>query len=241
MTLTGACPGTSIVQVAAGLRSGVFVVLGGILGGIVYVRAESILRRKEVPASSAQQINTVYEKLEIGRTAAVLTYEALCLAVIATAILLGPTQQPSLLHSTAGALLIAGAQAFSLLMRKNLIGVSTAYQEIGQAFWQTVRSTFGIKSIRPAAVPLGSVTFALGVLAGSWTLFSAVPSLQVKSDIQVSAIRALAGGFAMAFGARTAGGCTSGHGLSGMSMLSVSSVISVVSMFAGGMGLALFL
>lgn len=41
----------------------------------------------------------------------------------------------------------------------------------------------------------------------------------------------------MIFGSRLAGGCTSGHGISGMSQLSISSVISVAAMFAGGIGL----
>jgi uncharacterized membrane protein YedE/YeeE len=38
----------------------------------------------------------------------------------------------------------------------------------------------------------------------------------------------------MVFGARIAGGCTSGHGISGMSLLSVASIISVCAMFGGG-------
>lgn len=42
------------------------------------------------------------------------------------------------------------------------------------------------------------------------------------------------GGLLMAFGARLAGGCTSGHGISGTSQLSVSSWISVICFFVGG-------
>ena len=42
------------------------------------------------------------------------------------------------------------------------------------------------------------------------------------------------GGLTMAFGARLAGGCTSGHGISGTSQLSVSSWISVICFFVGG-------
>jgi hypothetical protein len=42
-------------------------------------------------------------------------------------------------------------------------------------------------------------------------------------------------GFLMLLGARIAGGCTSGHGISGMAQLSVGSTVAVVAMFAGGM------
>jgi uncharacterized membrane protein YedE/YeeE len=49
------------------------------------------------------------------------------------------------------------------------------------------------------------------------------------------------GGVLLTIGSRIAGGCTSGHGISGMSLLSVSSFISVGAMFAGGMGLAAIL
>lgn len=45
----------------------------------------------------------------------------------------------------------------------------------------------------------------------------------------------------MVFGARLAGGCTSGHGISGMSTLSISSIVTVASIFSGGIALALMM
>ena len=41
-------------------------------------------------------------------------------------------------------------------------------------------------------------------------------------------------GFVMLLGARIAGGCTCGHGISGMAQLSVGSTVAVAAMFAGG-------
>jgi len=49
------------------------------------------------------------------------------------------------------------------------------------------------------------------------------------------------GGVLMAFGARLAGGCTSGHGISGTMQLNVGSWITVAFMFAGGIVTALLL
>lgn len=49
---------------------------------------------------------------------------------------------------------------------------------------------------------------------------------------------AFVGGAVMAFGARLAGGCTSGHGISGTMQLSVGSWIAVACFFGGGVVVA---
>ena len=43
------------------------------------------------------------------------------------------------------------------------------------------------------------------------------------------------GGFLVGFGSRYAGGCTSGHAISGLSNLQIPSLISVIGFFAGGL------
>lgn len=45
----------------------------------------------------------------------------------------------------------------------------------------------------------------------------------------------LAGGFMVGFGTRWAGGCTSGHGISGLSNLQLPSLIAIIGFFAGGL------
>lgn len=45
----------------------------------------------------------------------------------------------------------------------------------------------------------------------------------------------LGGGFLVGFGARYAGGCTSGHAISGLSNLQLPSLIAVVGFFIGGL------
>jgi len=49
---------------------------------------------------------------------------------------------------------------------------------------------------------------------------------------------ALVGGFLMGFGARWAGGCTSGHGISGTLQMAVSSWIAAICFFLGGIAAA---
>ena len=52
---------------------------------------------------------------------------------------------------------------------------------------------------------------------------------------------AFVGGGLMAYGARMAGGCTSGHGISGTMQLSVGSWVAVVCFFVGGIATALLM
>lgn len=52
------------------------------------------------------------------------------------------------------------------------------------------------------------------------------------------ALKLLAGGFLIGFGARYAGGCTSGHAITGLSTLQKASLVSVAAFFAGGLSAA---
>lgn len=57
-------------------------------------------------------------------------------------------------------------------------------------------------------------------------------------SVALRAVFAFAGGCLMAIGARLAGGCTSGHGISGTLQLNVASWIAVICFFGGGAVLA---
>ena len=54
-------------------------------------------------------------------------------------------------------------------------------------------------------------------------------------------IMLVGGGFLVGFGARYAGGCTSGHAISGLSNLQLPSLIAVVGFFIGGLVMTYFI
>lgn len=60
-----------------------------------------------------------------------------------------------------------------------------------------------------------------------------------EGSIGLRALVAGLGGILMAFGARLAGGCTSGHGISGTLQLNVGSWIAVICFFVGGIAVAM--
>lgn len=68
-----------------------------------------------------------------------------------------------------------------------------------------------------------------------WVRAMGTSSLSARAPI------AFFGGFVMLFGARIAGGCTSGHGISGMAQLSAGSTVEVAAMFTGGILTALLM
>ena len=78
-----------------------------------------------------------------------------------------------------------------------------------------------------------------GQFGGKWvpdrwaTAFGAAPAVRW--------LAALIGGILMGLGSRWAGGCTSGHGISGTLQLAVSGWIAAVCFFIGGIAAAMFI
>lgn len=238
MTITGACPGTVLVQLATGIHSGWYVLAGGVLGGIIYNRLSGHLRRNQACASPDDKL-TVQSKLNIETNYAVLAYEMLCLALISLATILGPEGTSVPLHPLVGGALIGAAQAASLILTDRPVGVSTGYDVVGAYFWRAWRSLVGYDLKSVARPPLESIYFAAGIIAGSKMMIRTFPSTMLETGTNIGAVRGVIGGLILVLGARIAGGCTSGHGISGMSMLSISSIITVASMFLGGFSSAL--
>jgi hypothetical protein len=72
------------------------------------------------------------------------------------------------------------------------------------------------------------------ISAGSAYLPGELFGLGALTDLKSLAILAV-GGFLVGFGARYAGGCTSGHAISGLSDLQLPSLIAVIGFFIGGL------
>lgn len=133
------------------------------------------------------------------------------------------------------------------------IGVSTGYARIAGLLGKAVapRHTDSLeyyKKTRP--VVDWEVMLLLGIVPGAWlaawgggqltgTLLP--PLWEATFGAESQALRigaAFGGGVLLALGARIAGGCTSGHGISGTLQLSVGSWIAVICFFLGGAAVA---
>jgi uncharacterized membrane protein YedE/YeeE len=231
MTLTGSCPGTVFAQVGSGVRTGPLVLAGGILGGIFYTAVSRNLKTKEAKEANPDTLLTVSEKANLDPNLVLLLFESLCAAVVTLAATLGPEGPTGRLNPVLGGLLMGGSQLTSVLLTKSSLGISSSYEEAGKWFWKLVGSSKEQLSSR-------SIIFALGTTIGSFLVARTLPDLVERNGLAITPLRAIFGGAIMAFGSRLGGGCTSGHGISGMALLGVSSIISVVSMFAGGIAMA---
>ncbi|MTG98454.1 MULTISPECIES: YeeE/YedE family protein [Myroides] len=94
-------------------------------------------------------------------------------------------------------------------------------------------------SIDTAAVPLGENTISklseLGIeSAGKSYIPTELFGTEAFSSVK-SIVLLLIAGFFVGFGSRYAGGCTSGHAISGLSNLQLPSLIAVIGFFIGGL------
>ncbi len=144
--------------------------------------------------------------------------------------------------------------AATVLISDKPLGISTAYARISGMLGMilvpgiTKRLEY-FKNTKP--IIEWEVMLFVGVIIGSFLAAWSGDTIQAKllpfawvqrfgaDSITLRIIIAFIGGVLMAFGARTAGGCTSGHGISGTMQMSVGSWIALICFFIGGMAVAI--
>ena len=137
---------------------------------------------------------------------------------------------------------------FSFLVSGKPLACSTTFARLGgrilQAFqgkgvenrpyYQKIGLNLGWQGLLVLGVVLGALASAL--LSGDfhWQWVPNRWALAFGDSPLRRVVVALIGGIFLGFGARWAGGCTSGHGISGTLQLAVSSWISAICFFIGG-------
>jgi uncharacterized membrane protein YedE/YeeE len=235
MALSGACPGTTLAQIGVGVQSGSYAFVGSVLGGIIFNGFVEPWRNRRLETSRIEgtTVLTVYELLGISKSTAVLSFTIFSAAFVALLAKYAPTGSYAALLPVLGGLCLGLAQLVSLLTRQTLVGVSSTFEEISKHFWWTMGG-LGC-STKPTSHK--NIRFSLGLLVGAWLIGQLYPWLVIPSTRQIPPLQAVLGGILGIVGARIAGGCTSGHGISGMALFSNSSIITIAAVFFGG-GLA---
>ena len=234
MSLTGACPGTVFVQVGHGVSSSVPTILGALSGGLVFARYGKPTIARKCPREYNNQSgpHTIASKFGINATTSFLVFEFLVVSAVALSSMLLPGRSSADLPTVVGGMLIGVAQAVSVTLTGSTLGVSAAYEHVGAY----VNSLLDRKTAQSRSILSSRATsFALGIMSSSFLLAMTIGSSVAQEKLSPSLSRAFVGGFMLSYGARVAGGCTSGHGLSGLSMFSYSSLVTVTSMFGTGM------
>ena len=141
---------------------------------------------------------------------------------------------------------------FTFLISQKPIGCSTAFARTSgmleklfrgdkveqKAYYQQFKPAVDWEWMLVFGIIIGS--FISAILSGDFS-FQWIPGRWAETFGSSRVLRvatALFGGVLLGFGARWAGGCTSGHGISGTLQLAVSSWISAICFFLGGIGAA---
>ena len=124
------------------------------------------------------------------------------------------------------------------LLAGKAFGISTSLQEIGALCAPHSKLEYLSKFDRKAN--LWTVVFVVGIALGAFVatrFLSQEPTqfLPTTFSSPAGAVKLLIGGFLIGFGTRYAGGCTSGHSITGISNLNWPSLVATICFFAGGL------
>jgi uncharacterized membrane protein YedE/YeeE len=157
-------------------------------------------------------------------------------------------ERPPVLPWWGGGLALAGVLLLAVALAKPL-GVSTQYvRAVGgvcelaspgagteNAYFRAEKVQFGYEEMVVLGILPGA--FLASLLAGRLRRRGAVPEpwrSRFGPSIPLRLVGAFVGGVLLLFGARLAGGCTSGHVLSGVSQMAASSLVFAVAAFGAG-------
>lgn len=125
------------------------------------------------------------------------------------------------------------------LLAGKAFGISTSFQEIG-----AMCAPGNLEYLKRHKWRSGiwTVVFALGIMLGGFIAVQFLSSAPVEFlpasfASTGGAIRLLIGGLLIGFGTRYAGGCTSGHAITGISTLNWPSLVATIFFFVGGLAL----
>ncbi|KAI1828691.1 hypothetical protein F4861DRAFT_14542 [Xylaria intraflava] len=237
MTLSGSCPGTVFAQIGNGVPSGLYTLGGAVLGGLIWSYSLRSVITKLKSKSQYEPLKpedlTVHGALGTSQAATLVGIEVLFSGVVTTISALGLAKTSGLVSPVVGGLLVAGAQSISILARRGLLGTSKFFEEVGDCIsWVFC----GGDECKPKSYNF--MVIASGIVIGALGVSSAMPLAHPAPSIPIEPVKFVLGGVLLVLGSMIGGGCTSGHGISGISLLSVSSFVSVGAMFAGALGTA---
>eukprot|EP00057_Strongylocentrotus_purpuratus_P026209 XP_011680683.1 PREDICTED: uncharacterized protein LOC591506 [Strongylocentrotus purpuratus] len=253
MVLSGSCPGMVLVQIGAWLSNGggAMTFFGCMVGVYLYALVEPWTRKMMSPTKPYDKYlaDSYTEKWKVPFFAIALAAGVLMgLAVVTIEILVpwttdlvNPNVEGSWFFETlawppyVSGVMIGCLQIPLVLIVSDTIGGSSSFCTLGAQALVTERMESWspyLAKFKRGAENWWQVFYVIGAIAGA--CISAAASGSLGSTPGVSLMSSFLGGVLLIFGSRLAGGCTSGHGLSGMGVLSVLSFVTVAAMFAGG-------
>src|SRR5664279_744704 len=240
MAILGYCPGTLAVSLGEGSIDALLGIAGALLGGFVYTVLLPFTIQILGPDLGSISLFTLLGQHHFIFYIVDIIVGA---AFVWIAFVLNKIEnKPDLKWLYAGiGLALLNAIVFLSVGTNRIIGASTAYPYVADLVTGTTANSYFPKIQGPGHWELLFLTgaFAAGLIISlikkefKIVLIHSNWEKYKGGSVSKRVIWSFIGGFILIFGARMAGGCTSGHILSGGMQLSVSSLVFAVFVFAG--------
>ncbi|XP_062579405.1 thiosulfate transporter TsuA-like [Saccostrea cucullata] len=250
MAIAGSCPGVVLAQVGSGTQNSVYTLLGALFGTLLYGILEPVVTDLTKPEQAIryQFLYNVYGSpffVMALPTAAILSLVVFTLELAypweeeisitdsvyeSSSWIASPAWPPYLSGVVVGTLQIP-----LVLFVGDTLGASSSFCTItSQVFLHksSKRLSPYLLKFQTGFSNWWQVTFMSGSVFGAFS--SSILSGSYGTVTGGSVTQSFVGGAMIIFGARLAGGCTSGHGLSGMGLLNLLSISTMAAMFVGG-------
>jgi uncharacterized membrane protein YedE/YeeE len=238
MAILGYCPGTVMVSAGEGSLDAMVGILGGLAGGLAYT-----LALPSVSTFLGPNIGTWSLYTALGNSP-LLFYPVMLLCgvvfIVAAFVIhrLDKSHDKSWIIAGTGIAILAtivfhfedrgiGASTFFPYVADNVFGAvdNDYFKQISKSgSWEVLFLAGGLLS--GLVVSLLRKDFKIRMIHDNWEKYKG-------NNFGKRAFLAFFGGFILIFGARMAGGCTSGHVISGGMQLAASSLAFAVFVFAG--------
>lgn len=240
MAILGYCPGTLPVSLGEGSVDALIGIIGGLAGGLIYTVILPSVQSILGPDLGSISLYTL-----IGQHHFIFYLVDIILGVLFIWIAFWLNKKEKAtdrkwLYSGIG-LAILNAIVFLTVGTNRIIGASTAYPFVADLITGTTQNTYFPKIQAPGqwevlfltgafisgiVISLFRKEFKITLIHSNWEKYKGNSSAK-------RIIWSFIGGFILIIGARMAGGCTSGHVLSGGMQLAASSLIFAAFVFGG--------
>jgi len=240
MAILGYCPGTMIVSLGEGSIDAGIGLIGGLLGGLFYTAILPSISSLTGPDLGVISLYSLTGGNSPLFYLLILGFGVLFIGISFWVHKIEKVSDQTWIWAGLG-LAILNAILFLTSGMDRQLGASTAYPYLANLITGNTDNEYFTKSIKSGSweviflagsfisgilISLLRKDFKISLIADNWSKY--------KGDNKIKRIIwALVGGFILIFGARLAGGCTSGHIISGGMQLAASSLLFAVFVFIG--------
>ncbi|MBN2236071.1 MAG: YeeE/YedE family protein [Bacteroidales bacterium] len=240
MAILGYCPGTLAVSLGEGSLDAFFGILGALVGGLIYTVLLPYFSTLLGPDFGAISLFSLTGSKPILFYLLVFVLGAVFIGAAFWLHKIERSKDMKWLYAGASLAVLNGIVFLSAVANRP-IGASTTYPYLADFLTNTTNGDYFQKIQKPGS-------WELFFLAGAF--LSGILLSLLRKDFKLTLIHdhwkkhkgtnavkriiwSFVGGFILIFGARMAGGCTSGHIVSGGMQLAASSLLFAVFVFAG--------